>query len=548
MKLLLPSTLKIRTYLLIMMVFVATGFNACAQDPDVMQPPGTQTTHLEQYRPQLHFSPESGWMNDPNGLIYAGGTWNLYHQYIPGPYVIDQMNWGHAVSTDLVHWKYKPVAITTNTELGMAYSGSAIVDPGNTSGLCDSPASCVLAFFTHSQILGGDQKQSVAVSNDAGLTFEEYAGNPIMPNPDKKDFRDPKVFWYSGTEGAAGAGTASNAGVVADPVPGHWVMVLAEGKSIGFYSSVNLLEWQPLSTINNSPDWEGGVWECPDLFPLSVENEDRVTKWILMTGVFSGAPAGGSGVHYIVGTFDGTTFTPDDNPAAAVWLDAGWDFYAAQSFSNVPTADGRRIILAWMNNWNYALNIPTTPWQGSMALPRQLTLQRETDGSCRIHQAPIDEIVDLRRGRALKFNDLMINENELLIYTSETGLYEINVTGASAGGKWALRLESGGMSLEIGVDNTNLYIDRTNAICDECPAVMKRVASTPLDADSDTTTLKIFVDHSGVEVFADAGRTTMTALAFLPGPTWDIKVVAPDSYSIIYDFELWELFSMWAER
>ncbi len=556
---------------------------------DGLLPLVEQVDHLEDFRPQFHFTPLSGWMNDPNGLVRVGDTWHLYHQYIPGEYVVDRMDWGHAVSDDLVHWTYMPSAIGTNPDLGMAYSGSAVVDSGNTSGLCGSdPLECVLAFFTHSQMLGGDQKQSLAVSHDGGMTFSEYESNPIMPNPGKADFRDPKVFLYDGSldDGVVHAPRAARA--EDGPLPEKWVMALAEGDRIGFYTSARLLEWQPLSSIVNPLEWTGD-WECPDLIRMPVENEPGIHKWVLLVSVFDGAPWDGSGVQYIVGDFDGYTFTPDDDMTTRRWLDHGWDFYAAQSFSNVPADDGRVVIMAWMNSWKYALGIPAMPWQGTMAFPRSLTLTRMVDGSYALMQAPVDELASLRRGVAADFENLPLYRDVNMlngeassfmyrpVYSSDTGLYEIDVTGPRHS-DWKLLIVSTDVApspealtgrtttvasmmntrVSVGIKDGSLVIDRGNALCDGCPSNMgmyyaaeltgaQDLAAAGLPADK--VSLKILADHSSVEVFADGGRTTMTALTFLPGPGWSIVLEAYDETlekDVIIDrITVQELLSAW---
>lgn len=578
-----------RTITIATVLTLTSALLACAglEPGDKLLPPGVQTTHLETYRPQLHYTPQSGWMNDPNGLIWHDGTWHMFHQYIPGEYVIDQMNWGHATSTDLVHWTYRPMAITTNPDLGLAYSGSTIADPDNVTGLCTGDtADCVLAFFTHSLMLGGDQKQSLAVSSDGGMTFVEYDGNPVMPNPGMTNFRDPKVFMYD-----AAMAAAPMTDRIA-PISTQWNMILAQGKQLGIYVSGNLVEWQPLSTIDNIDTWSGGVWECPDLFRMPVENDPGTFKWVLMVSVFDGAPWDGSGVMYFTGDFDGTTFTPDDPDLTPRWLDKGPDFYAAQTFSNVPDSDGRRVLVAWMNNWKYALGIPARPWQGAMAIPRQLSLIRDADGTFTITQMPVEEFIGLRRGRVTSMKSLASKSVEHPLYSSDSGIYEIEIT-APRWDRWAIRIASSSDSAEagehltnqaaapipttenavvrIGIDHGVLSVDRTDAGCGDCPASMKTTYSAELDtgiygagpealvqdpvhrlvqADY-LVTLRLLVDHSGIEVFADGGRTTMTAQAFLPGPTFSIFFETPDATAdaplTAESIEVHELFSIWAE-
>lgn len=311
--------------------------------------PAVNPLYAQQYRPQVHFTPQRNWMNDPNGMVYVDGTWHLFYQYNPQGNDWGNMSWGHATSRDLMHWDEQPVALVRD-RLGDVFSGSAVIDKDNTAGF---GAGTMVVFYTCTDPI---QQQAMAYSRDGGKNFTRYDGNPVIPN-DKTgefsgDFRDPKVIWHEGSR--------------------QWIMSLARGSKheIEFYGSKNLRDWQYLSTFS-TPDYgrcNGGQWECPDLFEID-------GKWVLIVSTNPGGPISGSGTMYFLGEFDGTNFTADsyDYP---LWLDYGMDNYAGVTFSN--TGD-RRVFIGWMNNWNYAGAVPCNPWRSAMTLPRDLTLT-DVDG------------------------------------------------------------------------------------------------------------------------------------------------------------------------
>jgi levanase len=246
-------------------------------------------TYSEPYRPQFHFTPAQNWMNDPNGLVYYQGEYHLFFQYNPFGDTWGHMSWGHAVSRDLVHWQELPVAIPEQGN-EMAFSGSAVVDSENTSGFGTSENPPMVAVYTAAK--PGNQSQALAYSTDRGRTWTRYAGNPVL-DINSGEFRDPKVFWYEPER--------------------KWVMavVLAVERKVQLYSSKNLKDWTYMSDFGPA-NAVGGVWECPDLFPLAVDGDPSKTKWVMVVNLNPGAIAGGSGGQYFVGDFDGTRFTADN--------------------------------------------------------------------------------------------------------------------------------------------------------------------------------------------------------------------------------------------
>ena len=338
-----------------------------------------QDAALEALRPRFHFTPARNFMNDPNGLVFYKGEYHLFYQHNPFGQAWGHMSWGHAVSRDMLHWEHLPVALREEDGV-MIFSGSAVVDWNNTSGFCEpvgDDRSCLVAIYTgHGR---GKQTQNLAFSNDRGRTWTKYASNPVV-DLGLRDFRDPKVFWHAPTS--------------------RWVMVtvLADQHKVRFFGSPDLKRWEVLSDFGPAGA-TGGVWECPDLFALPVDDKPDETRWILDVDINPGGVAGGSGGQYFIGSFDGTRFVNENPPATTLWADYGKDFYASLSFSDIPPADGRRIWMGWISNWQYANEEPTVIWRGAQSMPRALALRRLPDG-VRLVQQPVTELRSLRTSPA----------------------------------------------------------------------------------------------------------------------------------------------------
>jgi fructan beta-fructosidase len=291
---------------------------------------GQSDSQAEAHRPRFHFTPKRNWMNDPNGLVSHKGVYHMFFQYHPDGTRWGPMHWGHAVSRDLLSWEEKPIALYPDS-MGYIFSGSAVVDSLNTSGFGMEGKTPIVAIFTHHNPVReaagqrGFQYQSLAYSLDDGETWKKFPGNPVLQNTAATDFRDPKVHWHEAT--------------------GRWVMSLATRDRVTFFSSPDLKAWARESAFGEKLGAHGGVWECPDLFPI--EHKGR-TVWVLLVSINPGAPNGGSGTQYFLGDFDGHRFKPFDDKTR--WIDYGTDDYAGVTFSN--TGD-RRIFIGWMSNWNY---------------------------------------------------------------------------------------------------------------------------------------------------------------------------------------------------
>lgn len=432
----------------------------------------SMTLYDERYRPQFHYSPPTGWLNDPNGLVYYEGEYHLFYQYHPHSTVWGPMHWGHAVSPDLIHWETLPIALYPD-ELGTMFSGCVVIDADNTSGLV--PGGGLVALFTYHT-----QAQGAAYSTDRGRTWTKYAGNPIIPAL-RKDFRDPKVLWHDG----------------------QWVMVLSAGTSVMFLSSPDLLHWEMTGEFNGG--YEQGVWEVPDLFPMSI---DGVTKWVLMISVNPTAPAGGSGTRYCIGSFNGRTFL-DDYPDQRLWFDWGADDYAGTTFYNAPA--GHCQLIAWMNNWAYAERIPTSVWRGAMTIPRELRLVN-TDAGVRLAQAPVAALDKLHvpLGHWERFTVDGTLALDALVGQALDLEVEFELRDARVFGVEFVSTKAGSVKLAYDVNAQQLMFSRPNGdIHNFNPAF-----SAPLVAVDQRIRLRILVDRSSVEVFAHDGLLTMTSQVF----------------------------------
>ena len=274
------------------------------------------TKALRNFRPDLHYTPKSGWINDPNGLVYAGGKYHLFAQYGPEPQWGD-IHWSHAVSSDLIHWQDLPLALAPDS-LGMVFSGSAVYDNGNTSGLGTGGRAPIVAMYTSH---GCHEQQSLAVSQD-GVSFTKYPGNPVIPNREKPDFRDPKVLRNPG---------------------GGWTVVLAAGDHVEFYASKDLISWRQTGSFGPGGNLSKGVWECPDLFPLTLGGRE---VWVLIVSMGACPENLGSRTQYFLGNFDGETFTSDGSFTKPEFIDSGFDNYAGVTFFGTE----ERILVGWAAN------------------------------------------------------------------------------------------------------------------------------------------------------------------------------------------------------
>jgi fructan beta-fructosidase len=665
--------MKIWRSSLLFLVSIGLGLTASGQE------------YQEDFRLQYHFSPLKNWVNDPCGMVYLDGEYHLMYQYNPYGTQWGNMSWGHAISKDLVHWEELPVALLPD-ELGVIFSGGAVIDHHNTAGFGDS---AMVAVYTSA---GVKQQQSLAYGLDKGRSWTKYEGNPVLPNQGIVDFRDPMVFWHEQTS--------------------KWIMALAVLDRIEFYSSPDLKSWTFESDFGRGTGAHGGVWECPDLFPLKIEGRDD-SLWVLMVSINPGSPSGGSGTQYFLGDFDGSAFTlsqefdsllnsekvlPEgvlfedfegaaytgwevsgdafgSGPAKgtlegqqtvsgylgdqlvnsflhgdgsqgklvslvftiehgfinfligggnlpglteislivggekvatatgrneekllwhtwdvrayagaearleitdaatggwghinvdhiyfsneailndqieALWADYGPDFYAGRSWENQPTGTYQRVWLAWMNNWAYAGNLPTSSWRGSMSLPRSLGLRPNERGHIRLFQNPVESF-DTLRGEHVSYQNLGVEGINQQIQQDglEGTRYELSFTL-----KPGVTTTKAGVELRKGIsaktvvgydpERKAVYLDRSNSGI-SVSDTYDRVFYAPLEEEPTELRFRIFVDESSVEVFVNEGALVQTARIF-PREQWDGLAFFGTEEVEISSFDFWEIASIW---
>lgn len=449
----------------------------------------------KQFRPVYHHTPLYGWMNDPNGLFYKDGTYHLYFQFNPYGSTWGNLSWGHSTSADLVHWNYEGAPVMPDA-YGMIFSGSAVVDHYNTAGFGEG---AVVAFYTSAKpsSWGDSQSQSMAYSIDGGKTFTKYEGNPVLTS-DKRDFRDPKVFWYA---------------------PGkHWVMILAAGQEMEIYSSRDLKAWKKESSFGAKQGAHGGVWECPDLIELPVEGTDE-TRWVLICNINPGGPFGGNAAQYFVGTFDGKKFV-NESPTETKWMDWGKDHYATVTFNNAP--DGRVIALGWMSNWQYQTVLPTMQYRGANTIARDLSLYRNADGELVMRCAPSPEI-EAARVETHEIPSFRVKDSYEVpsLLDDNDGAYEIEMQLKNSGSSRIILTLSNDkgekVHMHYDIARKQFVMERSESGRTDFSRDFPALTVAPVD-DTDTINLRLFVDRSSIEAFGDGGKFVMTNRVFPSAP------------------------------
>ena len=476
----------------------------------------------EQYRPLIHFSPKEKWVNDPNGMVYHNGIYHLFYQYHPYSSVWGPMHWGHATSKDLVHWKRESIKIFPDS-LGTIFSGSAVVDKNNTSGFGKKDIAPLVAIFTQHNEAGERagkndyQNQSLAYSLDNGKTWTKYSGNPVLKSPAIRDFRDPKVFWHEPTK--------------------NWIMSLAVADRIYFYSSPNLKNWTKESDFGDTAGAHGGVWECPDLFPLDYNGKEI---WVLVVNLNPGGPNKGSATQYFLGDFDGKIFSPYSTETK--WLDYGPDNYAGITWSNTGK---RKIFLGWMSNWMYANLVPTETWRNAMTIPRELRIVKVGNDTF-VASTLIKEMATInsksivsKRLVLSKPIDIAKTENvkfPCLINLIADSIKDFSITLSNDDSE----------KLVIGYvrDSNQYFIDRTRSGRTNFHNEFATKHTAPRFANSSKMNVSLLIDVSSVELFADDGITVMTEIFFPTKLYTKIQVESTDA-AVIEKLEYRKLKNIW---
>lgn len=436
----------------------------------------------EPIRPQFHFCAKANWLNDPNGLVYYKGQYHLFFQHNPLSVDWGNLTWGHAVSSDLVHWTELEPAIHPD-ELGDIYSGSAVVDWQNTSGLKKGDEKPICAFYSAA---GKPFTQCLAYSTDSGKTFSKYEKNPVVPHIAGEN-RDPKVFWYA---------------------PGkHWVMALyLDGDEYAILNSADLIHWTQVSSLHFPKDGE-----CPDLFELPVDGDAKNMKWVFVAGTGS----------YLIGSFDGKTFRPESGPFVG---DYGEHYYATQSYNDIPAADGRRIQITWMRGGLY----PNMPFNQQMNFPCQCTLKTFPDG-IRMCRVPVHEIEKLWT-KDHKWSDAAITSGDNLLSGIKNELVDIDATIDLADAD------------EVGFKlhgQTVAYVVKDQTLT----ALGRSAKLTPID---NRLSLRILLDRNSVEVYADQGRVVISNCV-VPGDDHSIELYTKGGKARIVSMHVHELKSAWQQ-
>lgn len=441
----------------------------------------------EQYRPIYHHTPAYGWMNDPNGMFYKDGVWNLYFQHNPYGSQWENMTWGHSTSTDLVHWKYEGDAVEPDA-LGTVFSGSAVVDMENTSGFGKG---AVIALYTSA---GESQTQSLVYSTDNGKTFHKFEGNPVITS-NVPDFRDPHMFWNEDIK--------------------KWNMILAAGQHMEIYTSDNLKDWKLESSFGEKYGNHGGVWECPDLMKLKVRGTDK-EKWMLICNINPGGPSGGSATQYFVGDFDGYKFTCESKPEVTKWMDYGKDHYATVTFDNAP--EGRHVAIAWMSNWQYANQVPTQQYRSGNSIPRDLGLfEYKGETYCSVVPSP-----EMTAARSKKAGKKLTESCEMVVNLKGNATITLsNDKGEKVVMNYDAKAET------FSMDRTKsgkMDFSKDFAVVTKAPTYGK------------ISQLRIFIDKSSIEALDADGKMSMTNLVFPSKPYNKVTVKGKGKYQV-YDIK-----------
>lgn len=684
------TTIGVTCGLLVLSLWSCATLNTDPSDGDVQASENDNINsgiYAELYRPQIHYTPANNWMNDPNGMVYHDGEYHLFYQYNPFGDTWGHMSWGHAVSTDMIHWGELDVAMYEEDGV-MKFSGSAVVDHNNTSGFGTNDEPPLIAIYTGHRGNENLQTQDIAYSTDNGRTWTQYENNPVI-DIGSSEFRDPKVIWHDETE--------------------RWVMAVAlsQDRKISFYGSDNLRDWEHLSNFGPAGAL-GGVWECPELFKLPVGGDPNNTRWVLQVDIGSGSIAGGSGGMYFIGDFDGTEFhlesplvtyeKPDgtvfedfsgddygdwivegeafgDKPAEGafegqqavigyigdqlvnsfidgdepqgsltspeftiekpyisfligggnhpeevgiklliddelvrwatgsnaetldwknwdvsslqgetaririfdyhsggwghinvdnimfrdepvksnveqtLWVDYGADFYAAQSWSDVPEEDGRRKWLAWMSNWDYANILPTDPWRSAQSIPRNVTLRNTPEG-IRLYQEPVVELQALRSDHAVFTNRIIDSRNNFVVPESSEGkLFEIVAEFyLKDAEEFGFKVRKGeGEQTIVGylADSEQMFVDRRNSGEVDFSPVFPAMHKAPLATEDGKIRLNLIVDWSSVEVFGNNGYSVITDLIFPSENSKGIELYSRGGDVHLTRMDIWQLESAW---
>lgn len=451
--------------------------------------PGSDEIYRERLRPKFHFSSRRGWLNDPNGLVYYEGQYHLFYQHNPYGINWGNMHWGHAVSTDLVHWTELPTALYPD-DLGAMFSGSAVVDWNNTAGFEQGPRKTLVCCYTAAGGFTPNSKdrrftQCLAFSNDGGTTVQKYAGNPVLSHIANEN-RDPRIIWYEPHR--------------------KWVMALyIDANEFALFGSPDLKTWDRLCTINMP-----GCIECPEFFEIAVEGDSADKRWIFYA-------ANGK---YFIGRFDGNHFIPESD---LLDLHHGDCFFASQTFSDMPAEDGRRIAIGW------ARGLRTGKcFNQMMNFPIELSLRRTVDG-LRLCAIPVREISSLH-GRTHTWSDLELNAAAIPLAGVEGEQLDVSVHFA-VGSADEVGVVVRGLPITYNVQSGQL-------VCGKNSAGLKLIDGK--------ITLRLLVDCSSVEIFAANDGMAYMPMAMAPADDdKSLAIFARGGKGLAEEVSVTEMKSIW---
>ncbi len=476
-----------------------------------------QTT-TEQWRPLVHFSPQKNWTNDPNGLLYFKGYYHLFFQHNPKGNEWGNMSWGHARTKDLVHWEELPVAIPNGKEF--IFSGCVVWDEKHVSGLGDPKKDLLIAIYTADYPYTREE-QHLAFSNDDGLTWTKYEGNPVL-NINYKDFRDPNIIWYEESK--------------------QYVMVVAKPfeYKIAFYASKDLIHWNFLSDFGNEGDVDM-IWECPSLQQLSIDGS-KEKKWVLFISS-QGPFKDFVGMQYFVGDFNGKKFVNDQPVEVKKYVDFGKDFYAAVPFYNAP--QGQNMWLGWMLSWKYAKEQPTFPWKGQMSVVRKLDLVKSGDEYL-LRQKFLPELdrklasftasnFTVKKDKSKQLNGLKFLKNksyaiDLKVSASRANFWGIQIKGRNNSEEVKIGFDEKTMKWKINRDQSGNIISNDFKGIQEVSAHVGKAKN-----------FKLIIDRSTIELLAQDGTIAISSLRFPLASEEDVLIVSEGGATDFSQLKIWEL-------
>ena len=472
----------------------------------------------EKYRPAYHHTPLYGWMNDPNGMVYHDGVWHLCYQWNPFGSKWQNMTWGHSTSRDLIHWEPQEPTLLPDG-LGTIFSGSSAIDEANSAGFGKNS---IVTLFTSA---ANSQVQSLAYSNDGGYTYTTYPGNPVLTL--ESEARDPNMFWNEETK--------------------QWTLILAHAldHEMLIFTSPDLKSWTLQSSFGKGLGAQDGVWECPDLFELPVTGTQE-KKWVLICNINPGGIFGGSATQYFTGSFDGKTFKVDTDASGNVptkWLDYGKDHYATVSWSDTP---GRRTVIGWMSNWQYAAEVPTLQFRSANTLPREMGVFK-VDDQYYVSSKPSPELDALRGKITHNAKRIQVGKraHTVSLPQENDGICEI-LMNVDAKRSKQLKMTLANKAQEkvtiiYDVEKETISFDRTQSGIVDFSQDFPAVTVTPTYENDGSVNLRLFIDRSSMELFEQEGRFVMTNLVFPTSPYTTLSFQAAEGSAKVNNLQIYSI-------